>query len=534
MGRYIPIGAIERRKDSLKYGINKSHNYYPLYKTYRKDYNYYNLRESLYNWYNYTGSVGDNLDRVLEIFDIISTNGTDRELKEASNIINSYVVPYLESPSIFKKDITKKLNKQLNQPIRECLESINDKLNDEIECDRLIRNHSTISKRFNIDKVVGNGIVYEDAVTDTIYTLCSLIDTYDMDMKSKFCISTEMALYTIDNTVGSSISQRSIVENVIDYYMINYGTQDIDKFVYDIKEAAKKDRFIHESSYEYLDYISNINKRLMEDRLDPDEIIKQLRDDSVYGLNEDMNQYDILNNSLQCIYEIAILDKAKAFITKLKMMPIKTIDTLKNAIRSLFVTNRAEDIRKGTHNALSLAFYGFITLSAFSLGMLPGILGLISSFALSKKSNQIYLKTAMDEFRDHKYSLQRKIKTCDDPEKKRRMEAYLDDLDKNIKALEDQYEKQRDRTLSELKEKNRVEYADDNEPKSAVKQSSFIDDVVGAATKIGKSFTVDQDDDKKEMKTKDTFTTSNNVSDPSIDDEIREYEEYMRQRKGGK
>lgn len=529
MGRYIPIGAIERRKDSLKYGISKSHNYYPLYNNYKKDYNYYNLRESLYNWYNYSPSVGNNLDKVLEIFDIVSLNGTERELREASNIINSYVVPYLESPSIFKKDITKKLNRNLNNPIKECLESINEKINDEIECDRLIQNHATISKRFNIDKVINNNIVFEDAVIDTIYSLCSLIDTYDMDMKSKFCIATEMALYTIDNAVGSSISQKTIVENVIDYFLINYGTQDVDKFIYNIKEAVKKDRFIHESSYEYLDYLSDINKRLTESRQDPDDIIKQLRDETVYGLNEDMNQFDILNNSLQCIYEIAILDKAKAFITKLKMMPVKTIDTLKNAIRTLFVTNRAEDIRKGTHNALSLAFYGFITLSAFSVGMIPGVLGLISSFALAHKSNKLYLKYARDEFRDHKYSLQRKIKQCDDPEKRRRMEAYLDDVEENIKTLEAEYEKQRDRTLDEIKEKEATKNITSDDTRE-INKPSFLSSVVDSVSKGVKGFQeLDKKDDTSSNDTKSSFNP-----DPSIDDELRDYEEYMKQRKGGK
>lgn len=531
MGRYIPIGAIERRKDSLKYGISKSHNYYPLYNNYRKDYNYYNLRESLYNWYNYSQSVGNNLDKVLEIFDIVALNGTEKELKETSNIINSYVVPFLESPIIFKKDITKKLSKSPNQPIKECLESINEKINDEIECDRLIQNHNTILKRFNIDKVINNSIVFEDAVTETIYTLCSLIDTYDMDMKSKFCIATEMALYTIDNAVGSSISQKTIVENVIDYYLINYGTNDVDKFIYDIKKSAMKDRFIHETSYEYLDYLSDIHKRLTESRQDPDELIKQLRDESVYGLNEDMNQYDILNNSLQCIYEIALLDKAKAFITKLKMMPVKTIDTLKNAIKSLFVTNRAEDIRKGTHNALSLAFYGFITISAFSLGVLPGVLGLITSFALSHKSNKLYLKYAMDEYRDHKYSLQRKIKTCEDPEKRRRMEAYLDDVEKNIETLEKEYEKQRDRTLEEIKA-NQSNTGDSNEDYNKPESKSILSDTIDTIKKGVNSFAQYDEERKSGIKPKH-FMSTYGAENNSIDDDLREYEEYMKQRREG-
>ena len=531
MGRYVPISYIDRRQDNLKYGSGSSKMIYPLYSTYRNIYNYKNLQESLYAWNSYTKSVGKNLDRVMEIFDIISTNGTDKELRESTSIINSYIVPYLESPSMLKKDIVRKLNKNPAQPIKECLESINDTISDITECDRVINNYNTISRRFNIDKVVSSNMVFAEDTIDGIYTLCSLIDTYDMDLKSKFCITSEMALYSVDKYAKWSIPQKTIMDNVIDYYLINYGTSDVDKFIHEIKEASKKDRFIHESSYEYLNYLQDINKRLNENKDDPDEIIKQLRDESVYGLNEDMNQWDIIDKSLQAIYEIAILDKAKAFITKLKMMPVKTISTLKSAIRSLFVTNRAEDIRKGTHNALSLAFYGFITLSAFSLGMLPGILGLITSYAVANKSNKLYLKGAMEEFKDHKYTLQRRIRDCDDPEKKRRMEAYLSDVEKNIDTLEKEYEKQRDRTLDEIKQKDAMKASGDSEGRSD-NTPSFISNAIDSISKGVKSF--QQYDDEREEKKKQAISNISTSYDPSIDDELADYEEYMRQRRGGK
>jgi hypothetical protein len=57
----------------------------------------------------------------------------------------------------------------------------------------------------------------------------------------------------------------------------------------------------------------------------------------------------------------------------------------------------------------------------------------------------------MQERREHKYSVERKIKECTDPDKKRKLEQYLEEVEKNIEILEREYEKTRDKTLPELR-----------------------------------------------------------------------------------
>ena len=48
----------------------------------------------------------------------------------------------------------------------------------------------------------------------------------------------------------------------------------------------------------------------------------------------------MLTGSLQCLCEIAFLDKAKEIITKIKLAPVKTINLVKEGIRALLVPTR--------------------------------------------------------------------------------------------------------------------------------------------------------------------------------------------------
>ena len=509
MGRYVPINTIDSRQSHLKRGIKSSNGIiYPLYESYTRIYNYDNIRQSLYEWSSYSNNITKNLNRVLELFDIVATNGTKDQLTESTNIINSYIVPYLESPMILKRSIQERLSTHTNQTVDRCLNEVIDQINQEVECDRLIKNYNTISKRFNIDKLMYNNILFEDAFTETLYTLCSLIDTYSMDMKSKFCIATEAALYSI-NKVDPSIQQKPIVENIVDYFLLEYGHNDIPKFCNDIRECVSKDMFIHDSINEYIDYIDNLYKK-MEYVNEDDKFFNTMRDDSLYGLSENMDTYQVLDNSLQSLYEIAILDKAKEIITKIKMVPVKSIAMVKEAIRALLVPFRAQDLVKNIPNALSIVFYTVITLGAFSIGVLPGLMGLITSLLTAKLVQKEYLKDAIGEWREHKYSIQRKIKDCTDSEKRRRLEAYMDEVDKNIDVLEKTYDDIKDKDVSSIQNRSYIGSSTVSPNGKEVPDSGSS----------GETISHNSQSDSK----------SQSTGNQSIDDELSEYDEYMRSR----
>lgn len=441
--QYIPISEVQRRKNTFNYQLFIPESY-PLFESYQDIYNYDNLRHSVYKWDLYSNNAEKNINQALSLLEVVFKEGADYEQDELTQMISDRVISHLGSPVIFKKILPKHTG--ISESAKNTLLESTNKL---IECDRVLENHSLVSKRFNIDKFVSRNIIYEDAFTETVYTLCSLIDTYNMDMKSKFATSAELALYCI-NESGENIPEQKIIESVIDYFAIYHRDNDMQKFADNIYTATKKDPFIQDSIVEnYLNYLMDVNDKIQEELQNFDEeVIKKYNDDSA----SIFETCKVLDGSLRSLCELAFLDKAKEVITKIKLAPAKSVAMIKEGVRSLLVPTRLQDIKEGTKNALSLIFYSAITIACIPTGgPVAALLGAASSIIIAKHMDKQYLKDAMQEWREHKYSVERKIKECIDPDKKRKLEQYLEEVEKNIETLEKEYEKSRDKTLPELR-----------------------------------------------------------------------------------
>ena len=465
----IPIKAIEERTNNLEYRKQRTLTNYPLYETYKikELYNFNNLSESLYKWDNYSNRLDSNIKKVVDILSVVQENGSIDDKNNALRIVNDYIISSLPNPNMYKSYFNK-LEESFSEPIKE-------KIAEQVDCDRVVGNYNTIMKRFNIDKIVANSILENTGVTDIVYSLCELIDTYNMGLKQKFCVCTESCLYAI-NRYTSQLPEKAILENVIDYFIINYGTTNTDSFIEDISCAIKNDNFISPIAEEYINYIDSVYKKMNNQEPDYDkEVLNRYKDDSVYGMSKSFDDFAVMNKSLQAIYEVAILDKAKELITKIKIAPYKTVSMVKEAIRAVFVINRLQDIAQGTHNALAIAFYALVTLGAFSVGIFPGILSFITSIILHSHLNKEYLKDSIREWKEHKRSIERKIEDTKDSERKSKLLAYLDSVNNSIELLEKEYDKQRDKTTDELNDeiKRRIDSPDF----SSISNQSYVNPV---------------------------------------------------------
>lgn len=465
---YHPISSVLVRKSKKKQSQQpKPHTMYPLRKTstVQETYDYENIKNSIIKWYSYSTSVGNNWNKLMRLYESVSSLGTPEQLKECTNIINLDIIPYIQSPSMFKKDIYKKLNECKSETNKKLYGSILNTINENLECDRLLSNFDTISRRFNIDKLISNNILYEDAVEETLYSLCSLIDTYDMDWKSKFCVASEAALYSIYNTITDDIleeeymkdklSNTAVLETVLDYFLINYGRNNVPKFLDEITDACSKDAFIGKQLDPYIKYLKELDSPKDEILVEEEE--QSSNNEDLYGLSKEPDQFKSIRDATSKIIGIKdsfsqSLQQAKDMLTKMKLTAQNSMEILKSAIRSLLVTRRAEDLVKGTHNALAYIFYAVITLGLFGIGgPLAGLFGLAANYTISQTVQKEYLKSAIQEWRKHRQSIVRKINDSSDSEKKRRLEAYLMQLDKTIKVLDDHYNEIKDKTTTELK-----------------------------------------------------------------------------------
>lgn len=84
------------------------------------------------------------------------------------------------------------------------------------ECDRLLNNYNTISKRFNLDKVfIENS---RRSISDIIVDLCEKIDTYNISNNIKFCTVIETAWYGFE-TYSIPYIKSDILETAVNYFL---------------------------------------------------------------------------------------------------------------------------------------------------------------------------------------------------------------------------------------------------------------------------------------------------------------------------
>lgn len=515
MDNIIPIRKILHRINIKS--VNESykvHRPYPMYRSSETSYNFENLRECVSSWDSYSDHMGININQLVSVLKRISENSDNREMNLVTEEVVNNIVPDLNSPQ-FLKEIIYPLSKETDDSLlKESCDRIIESINETVECDRVIKNLNTVLKRFNIKNVLEVGVLYKDdgiSLKESLITLCSLVDTYNMDLSSKFCTSSELALL-ITESVDYNIDRNLILETIIDYYLEYYGKYDIEKFQETINHSADKDPFIDSSIVkDYIAHLYEVSESLrLNEFADYDKTILDAYN-SPFALS--MNDIPNSNSSaVNCLYELAIVDRIKENIEKMKLAPVKSISMLKEVLRSLFVTNRLQDIKAGTKNGLSLCFYMFITMGAFVLGgYLASAFAIISSAAISHHSDKLYVKNALQEWREHRYAVKRKLDECTDSEKKRKLSVYLNELDENIKLLEKEYERQRDSSLSELNQK-----IDSKIATKGISSTTSAD-----YNPMGKP--VDHEEEKKNIEQFKSYQQKDNKPDSDLDKEIDKY-----------
>lgn len=451
MKNYIPINKVKNRIENLDLFLmkkNKNLSMYPLDETYNEIYDFANLKSSILNWNYFSESVYNNINQICFLLKIIKENGTKQELQEASNIINTEIIPYLKNPTEFKYIF----NKLDNMP--DIVNEINSCICEQAECDRVIYNKDLISKRFNINKIFSH-ILEEDNFIDTIYNFCDLIDTYDMPLKSKYCISNELALLSIKDYY-EKLPVKLIEENIIDYYVINHGTNDIPKFIDTIQDAINKDKFISEHATEYLKYIEKIYNN-MDGRDYEKEVLEHFNENIgiKFVINYSDNNDNLKNAYTNILKEMTLFDKSKNYVkdllTKIKIAPVRTIGMLKNLLQSAFNKIGKDNIDKAITIVLKLSSLTLITMSFFTPTFISIALNHISDMILKKcGEDPFYIRKSIQTMTKYKNKIYKKLQSETSVSKKERLQKYKDSLENEIKKLENKY--------SELQKKNNETY----------------------------------------------------------------------------
>lgn len=110
-------------------------------------------------------------------------------------------------------------------------------------CDRVIRNEAKLSKRFDIQKLIGENIMHGGK--HTVYELCSLLDTYAISSKAKMNIALENVIYALFKSgYDADISVNEATEYIVEYFLTR-DTVITDKEYNGYIDVLENNRFIN-------------------------------------------------------------------------------------------------------------------------------------------------------------------------------------------------------------------------------------------------------------------------------------------------
>ena len=398
MKTHIPITkALSRERVTTK--SNES-GIYPLLNGYQENYNFKNICESLDKWYLYSNNNQKNLNQMLKLYTHVNENGTLREIEIAADIVTRNIISipgYIAAvPQLKAMDNT---------------ENILEAVEEASICDKVVKNYADLSKRFNV-----NHYIQENCkdLESCIHGLCSFIDTYNIGINTKYRIALEETLYGF-NKNGVRCSQKNIVENVTDYFlMTNMDSRDNSGVLLNImEEVINSNPFITEASY-----------------------INFIREASKAPITKD--EFESLD---EAVFIESYNDVAEKAIAAFKGGADKGIEAFKALVNKLLTVKEEDDIVDGTVNVLSMSFYFFIVIGIASISAWGGILALITSAIISKMKDWEVAKKVLKKWYDHRKKVKDKLNKEQDPQKRKRLEEYLEKMNKSIEKIEQHYDR---------------------------------------------------------------------------------------------
>lgn len=174
-----------------------------------------------------------------------------------------------------------KFNSFINSLNKEALKEYYNEIEKNIsvytECDRVISNDHKLSKRFDFSKYIRENTNIKSS-RDIAFSLCEMIDTYNIPLKARYNIALENVQYAyyINPWCISENKYANIVNDVTDYFLLREAVIDDDQYR-NIKLVLKNNQFLNPEDLAKLRIVqSNDNTRY----IDKIEYIKNNKVDS--------------------------------------------------------------------------------------------------------------------------------------------------------------------------------------------------------------------------------------------------------------
>lgn len=500
---------VSRQRNLITDVSHKSNiNVEQLYDSLKENYSYHKAKLLLENWSAF-GNEDVALHKVMEVFTIITDNDSISNIENASNIIESNIIPKLRNAKQtnklnhykrgwikhkhtsmlndtkdnenavakaksnggylgnslhpnrkYKRDIfgrkmgeVKKSggNEQTEdqateEKVEECFDRFSHVAYINEQCDRVLTNHQKLSKRFNLDNVVRKCPLNYQSYQDCIYNICSLIETYDIPQGLRYLITLENTMYLMHKNCVP-VENSFIVETVTDYFLMSESEDyDIEDTIKDLKYVIENSRFFSKEDLSCVEYLC-INEQ---------DIIDQLENEDLYPIEENKVHDMFLkfkNKKTKTIKKQQKIDslKIKKTIHDFKKSNKKSIESFKATISRIFV-NSPEGIINELPDIFAFVRLG-IVIGGFAINPILGVIVMITNFFLKMKVSRERMEIVVEQYTKECDNYKKKMNETTDEKKKEKYEKLYKQYKQDVTKLE----AYRDELYTEAENEKRME-----------------------------------------------------------------------------
>lgn len=436
-----------------------------------------NARTSLNNWRGLDANSNLAFNKALDIFGEICCNCNETAIKEAYQILSEGVVKVRDASQLInsikyknsriKTKISTKINNandEVSNAIKDAINNIEGKLKSTgvasttpntstaattqecfdmllskakimKECDRILSNYNSVSKRFNIDKIVSE-TYRENDIYQSIYDVAKCIDTYDSPFKNKYNTVLETAKYVSDKHF-MKFTPDMIIEAATDYFLFN--TVLTESEIDDIKSVIENSILFESSDFNCIDYLFTNNE-------DDNNIVQEISIDD-YGVEfNTLTEGDLINSVKNKVKEIKKGNpdehkdpEIEKMINDFRKECMKTdnnatmITKLKALVNKIYTKN-AEQIVFEVPKLFSIIRASFI-LSSASIHPVIAIVALITDQIIKLELSRKQVEKIKNTYKNEISSVKTKLDKAKDNDSKERLQKYLDELNKDLKKI---------------------------------------------------------------------------------------------------
>lgn len=500
---------VSRQRNLITDVSHKSNiNVEQLYDSLKENYSYHKAKLLLENWSAF-GNEDVALHKVMEVFTIITDNDSISNIENASNIIESNIIPKLRNAKQtnklnhykrgwikhkhtsmlndtkdnenavakaksnggylgnslhpnrkYKRDIFGRKMGEVKksggdeqtedhateEKVEECFDRFSHVAYINEQCDRVLTNHQKLAKRFNLDNVVRKCPLNYQSYQDCIYNICSLIETYDIPQGLRYLITLENTMYLMHKNCVP-VENSFIVETVTDYFLMSESEDyDIEDTIKDLKYVIENSRFFSKEDLSCVEYLC-INEQ---------DIIDQLENEELYHIEENKVHDMFLkfkNKKTKTIKKQQKIDslKIKKTIHDFKKSNKKSIESFKATISRIFV-NSPEGIINELPDIFAFVRLG-IVIGGFAINPILGVIVMITNFFLKMKVSRERMEIVVEQYTKERDNYKKKMNEATDEKKKEKYEKLYKQYKQDVTKLE----AYRDELYTEAENEKRME-----------------------------------------------------------------------------